>query len=115
MGKDPNSIHNIAIRCLEDFKNQSCHVEMVLDRQSSQQIEKNRLRLKASIDVVRWLTFQACAFKGHDESLDSKNHGNFLEMNNLLASYNKEVNEVVLGNAPQNAKYTSPTIQKEIL
>ncbi|GJM87929.1 hypothetical protein PR202_ga03935 [Eleusine coracana subsp. coracana] len=33
----------------------------------------------------------------------------------LLASYNEEVKAVVLGNAPQNAKYTSPTIQKEIL
>ncbi|GKV30692.1 hypothetical protein SLEP1_g39478 [Rubroshorea leprosula] len=115
MGKDPNSIHNIAVKCLEDFKNQSCHVEKVLDKQSSQQIEKNQLCLKTSIDVVRWLTFQACAFRGHDESLDSKNRGNFLEMINLLTSYNKEVNEVVLENAPQNAKYTSPTIQKEIL
>jgi len=33
----------------------------------------------------------------------------------LLASYNEEVNAVVLDNAPQNAKYTSPQIQKEIL
>ncbi|XP_057443895.1 uncharacterized protein LOC130736055 [Lotus japonicus] len=33
----------------------------------------------------------------------------------LLASYNKEVDDVVLENARQNAKYTSPTIQKEIV
>jgi hypothetical protein len=33
----------------------------------------------------------------------------------LLASYNKEVNEVVLENAPKNANYTSPDVQKEIL
>jgi len=33
----------------------------------------------------------------------------------LLASYNKEVNDVVLQNAPKNAKYTSPDVQKEIL
>ncbi|XLT90923.1 uncharacterized protein [Arachis hypogaea] len=33
----------------------------------------------------------------------------------LLASYNKEVDAVVLDNAPQNAIYTSPSIQKEIL
>ncbi|XP_025662104.1 uncharacterized protein [Arachis hypogaea] len=33
----------------------------------------------------------------------------------LLASYNKEVDAVVLENAPQNAIYTSPSIQKEIL
>ncbi|XP_016206434.1 uncharacterized protein LOC107646792 [Arachis ipaensis] len=33
----------------------------------------------------------------------------------LLASYNKEVDAVVLDNAPQNVIYTSPSIQKEIL
>ncbi|XP_056685508.1 uncharacterized protein [Spinacia oleracea] len=33
----------------------------------------------------------------------------------LLAYYNKDVHDVVMGNAPQNAKYTSPAIQKEIL
>ncbi|XP_039144034.1 zinc finger MYM-type protein 1-like [Dioscorea cayenensis subsp. rotundata] len=115
VGKSPNSPHNIAIKCFEDLKNQSCHIDKVLVKQTSQQILSNCLRLKASIDVVRWLTFQACAFRGHDESLGSKNRGNFLEMIKLLASYNKEVDEVVLENAPQNARCTSPTIQKEIL
>eukprot|EP00258_Populus_trichocarpa_P027199 XP_024443218.1 uncharacterized protein LOC18094291 [Populus trichocarpa] len=33
----------------------------------------------------------------------------------LLASYNEQVGALVLGNAPQNAKYTSHQIQKEIL
>lgn len=33
----------------------------------------------------------------------------------LLASYSEEINTVVLDNALQNAKYTSPKIQKEIL
>ncbi|GJN37158.1 hypothetical protein PR202_gb26084 [Eleusine coracana subsp. coracana] len=33
----------------------------------------------------------------------------------LLASYNKDVNNVVLSNAPKNAKYTSSDVQKEIL
>ena len=40
---------------------------------------------------------------------------NFLEMVKLLASYNTEVNEVVLENASKNTKYTSPDVQKEIL
>jgi len=29
-------------------------------------IANNRLHIKDSIDVVRWLTFQACDFKGND-------------------------------------------------
>jgi hypothetical protein len=73
------------------------------------------LRIKASIDIVCWLTFQACAFRGHDECPQSENRGNFLEMKELLASYNEQVGALVLGNAPQSAKYTLHQIQKEIL
>lgn len=65
--------------------------------------------------ILRWLTFQGCSFRGHDESPGSLNRGNFLEMVKILALYNKEVDEVVLDNAPKNAKYTSPEVQKEIL
>ena len=115
MGKHQNSAHNIATKCLEDFQNQSSHIERIIEKHTSEQIVKNRLRLKASIDAIRWLTFQTCALRGDDESLESKNQGNFLEMIKLLASYDDNVNKVVLENAPQNAKYTSPTIQKEIL
>ncbi|XVF66763.1 hypothetical protein PTKIN_Ptkin10aG0064200 [Pterospermum kingtungense] len=48
--------------------------------QSSQQVSDNHLRLKTSIETVRWLAKQACAFRGHDESGSSSNRGNFLEM-----------------------------------
>jgi hypothetical protein len=54
-------------------------------------------------------------FRGHDESSDSKNQNNCIELIKLLATYNDKVVEFVLKNAPQNAKYTSPKIQKEIL
>ena len=43
------------------------------------------------------------------------NQGNFLELGKQLASYYEEVKVAVLSNASQNAKYTSPQIQKEIL
>ncbi|CAJ2631158.1 uncharacterized protein LOC123910641 [Trifolium pratense] len=95
------------LKCYEDFKNHSCHIETVLSMQIEQQILSNRLRLKASIDAVRWLTFLGC-----DEKEGSRNRGNFIQMVKFLAAYNKEV---VLENAPKNAKYTSPDIQKEIL
>ncbi|KAK4478831.1 hypothetical protein RD792_014332 [Penstemon davidsonii] len=78
-------------------------------------ILENRLRLKTSIDAIRWLTFQGCAFRGHDETIDSLNRGNFIELVKLLASYNSNVKNVVLENAPGNAQYISPTIQKDIL
>ncbi|XP_061360340.1 uncharacterized protein LOC133304340 [Gastrolobium bilobum] len=60
-------------------------------------------------------TGKRCSFRGHDETIDSRNRGNFIEMIKLLASYNEKVADVVLKNAPLTAKYTSPQIQKEIL
>ena len=115
MGQDSNSAHNFAVRCFVNLKNNMGHIEKVMVRQNEKVVLASRLRLKVSIDSIRWLTFQACAFRGHDESLESLNQGNFLQMIKLLASYNKDVNEVVLDNAPKNAKYTSPLVQKEIL
>jgi hypothetical protein len=73
VGKDSNSLHKIAMKCFEDLKNYSRHIDKLIEKQSSQEMENNRLQLKTSIDSVRWLAFQACAFKGHDESSDSKN------------------------------------------
>ncbi|XP_061370244.1 uncharacterized protein LOC133312961 [Gastrolobium bilobum] len=58
---------------------------------------------------------ERCAFRGHDETINSRNSGNFIEMIKLLASYNENVLDVVLQNAPLTSKYTSPQIQKEIL
>ncbi|XP_025628147.1 uncharacterized protein [Arachis hypogaea] len=72
---------------------QSKHIDKVLDRHSDETIANNRLRLKTSINAIRWLAFQACAFRGDDEK----------------CSY------VVLENAPGNAEYISPSVQKDIL
>ena len=79
------------------------------------QVANNRLILKTSINTVRWLTFQACSLRGHNERSNSTNRGNFLELIKLLAFYNEHVSSVVLDNAHQNASYTSNSIQKKIL
>ena len=70
MGKCLNSAHKCATRCLKNLKNQSCHIENIVKTQTTQEILNNRLCIKASIDIVCWLTFQACAFRGHDERLE---------------------------------------------
>ncbi|KAK1390859.1 Repressor of the inhibitor of the protein kinase-like protein [Heracleum sosnowskyi] len=114
-GDGSNSAHNFAAKCYYNLKNQPCHLEKIVEKQSAEEIKRNRMRLKTSIHAIKWLTFQACAFRGHDESYNSKNQGNFLEMLKLLASYNPQVEEIILDKAPKNAKYTSPKIQKELL
>ncbi|KAK8274941.1 hypothetical protein V6Z12_D10G105300 [Gossypium hirsutum] len=58
MGKDPNSLHNNAQRAYVDLMNQTQHIEVSFNRQTTHQIATNCLRLKTSVDVVRWLSFQ---------------------------------------------------------
>ena len=81
--KDPNSQHKISMRSCEDLMNYSRHISKVIEKQTSQQIANNRLRLKTTIDAIRWLVFQVCAFRGHDESVGSINRGNFIKMVNF--------------------------------
>ncbi|WVZ54256.1 hypothetical protein U9M48_005081 [Paspalum notatum var. saurae] len=91
------------------------HIDSVFNKQKEKDAANARLRLTATIDVIRWLTFQACPFRGQDETPHSLNRSDFLEMVKLLAYYNNEVIEVVLENASGNAKYTSHEVQQEIL
>jgi len=58
---------------------------------------------------------QGLAFRGHDESEESLNKGNFLELLNWLAGNFEEVDKVVLKNAPQNCKMTCHEIQHELI
>ena len=94
----------------DDLLNESMHMDKVMNVQSFEQILNNQLWVKTSIGIVRWLTFQGCPFRGHDEIPDSKKRGNFLKMIRILASYGDKVEQVVLEDAPKFAKYTSPTI-----
>ncbi|XP_050277664.1 uncharacterized protein LOC126719119 [Quercus robur] len=99
---------------MTDLMNQSQHIQKVLENFNFDQIASNQLWLKASIDVVKVLAFQGLAFRGQDESSDLINRGNFLEILDLVVSYNEYVAKVI-EKAPKNASYKSPKIQKEIL
>jgi hypothetical protein len=50
-------------------------MEVVSDREK----ERNHLRLKTFITSVKWLALQSCAFRGQDETPQSKNRGNLLK------------------------------------
>lgn len=97
------------------MRNPIQHIDRLINAQTSQQLLENRLRLKTSIIAVKWLAKQACAFRGHDESVNSRNRGNFIELIKHSAECSKEIAQVVLENAPSYAKYTSSDIQKELL
>ena len=49
---------------------QSQHLPQVFNRYSSQEIENNRLWLNSTVEVIRYLAFQGCSFRGHDRAND---------------------------------------------
>ena len=63
---------------------------------------------------IRFLLHRGLAFHGHDESDDSSDKGNFLELLQFLADHNDVINEV-LQKTPKNSKLTHLDIQKDIV
>ncbi|XP_022892414.1 zinc finger MYM-type protein 1-like [Olea europaea var. sylvestris] len=53
--------------------------------------------------------------RGHDESKESLNKGNLIELLNWYASRRKKINEVLFSNAPGNDQMTSPSIHKDLV
>nr|XP_034570833.1 zinc finger MYM-type protein 1-like [Setaria viridis] len=72
-------------------------------------------RLTWSLKCIRFLLRQGLAFRGHDETKDSLNKGNFRELLAWLAGNFEEVNLVVLENAPQNCQMIDHKIQKQLI
>jgi hypothetical protein len=95
VGNEPCSPHNNAVKYYNNLMNQFEHIDKVIDKQTSKEKLRNRLGLKTSIDCVRYLAAQGCAFRSHDEGPNSKNCGNFLELIKLVSTYNKDVADVV--------------------
>jgi hypothetical protein len=115
IGSDPCSAHNNSVQECQALLNNPNPIGNIMEEASNLDTERNHLRLRTSIAVVKWLSLQSCSFRGHDEKSDSKNRGNFVELVKLPAEFNPEIASVVLKNAPQYAKCTSPDIQMEIL
>ncbi|XP_042012272.1 zinc finger MYM-type protein 1-like [Salvia splendens] len=109
------SAHNRCRLACEDLMNQAQHIEVSLAKQSTQSKLDYRLRLNATIISLRYLIMQGLPFRGHDESEESLNQGNFLEFLKVISSCNEEIASVVLKNAPDNLKLTSPDIQRDII
>ncbi|CAN1841422.1 Zinc finger MYM-type protein 1 [Linum perenne] len=115
IGTSSSSPHNKAVASAAGLRMPSAHIDRVLERVSRAEVLKHRLRLKTTIKVLQRLALQGCAFRGHDESESSLNRGNLIEWIEFLMEWREDVKAVLLKNAPGNAKYISPLIQKELL
>ncbi|XP_044386084.1 zinc finger MYM-type protein 1-like isoform X2 [Triticum aestivum] len=71
-------------------------------------------RLNAAIDTTRLLLKQGLPFRGHDESKNSHNRGNFLEVRDFLAEHDPVVRKAVGKDAAKNSLMSAPEVQKDI-
>ena len=86
----------------------------MLTDERTRQIQENREFIRAVIDVLKVTAMHRLAKRGHDESVQSLNTGNFLEMLRMLGKYNTTIGRKLV-DLPGNAKYTSSDIQNELL
>ncbi|KAL6659901.1 hypothetical protein ACP70R_002023 [Stipagrostis hirtigluma subsp. patula] len=110
-----DSAHNKAQEKYNNFVRPRASIGECYSTISSIEKVKYRSRLTFSLQCLRFILGQGLACRGHDESDDSLNGGNFRELLKWLAQNFEEVDKVVLKNAPKNAQMTSPTIQKDLI
>lgn len=89
-------------------------IAIQLDTERKKNIEKNRHYIKAVIEIVLFCSLYELPLRGHDESCDSSNKGNFCELVKLVANHDSVVSER-LSTGPRNATYRSPEIQNCII
>ncbi|CAH9145172.1 unnamed protein product [Cuscuta epithymum] len=86
-GKDLTSPHRNAEKSCAALMNQESHIAQSIAKFTSQEVAENRLRLKTSIEAIRWLAFQGCSLRGHDESTTSSNRGNSKTSNRVTTTF----------------------------
>jgi len=89
------------------------HIDVAFNRVSDAAKKAYFTRLNGSIDTARLLLNQGLAFPGHDESKESYNKWNFLEVYDCLADYDPELCKAV-GTAG-NSSMLAPEIQRDIV
>lgn len=84
-----------------------------LSKEHHKQIEENRAYIKSLAEVLLLTATQNISQRGHKETVDADNRGNFLAILDMIAKHDPVVKKKMTG--PRNAKYTSHQIQNEIL
>jgi hypothetical protein len=107
--------HNVAQERYIGFINPKVAIDYHIDKWTDEDLRLYKKILTYSLRCIKFLLRQGLAFCGHDESEESSNRDNFIELLKFLAGNCDEVNKYVLNNAPGNCTLTSPKIQKQII
>ncbi|XP_021319823.1 uncharacterized protein LOC110436682 [Sorghum bicolor] len=92
---DVGGAHYNAMKKCDALLQRNQHIDVVLHRQSEAAKRAYFTRLNGSIDTARLLLKQGLPFRGHDESKESLNKGNFLEVYDCLADHDPDLKKAV--------------------
>ncbi|RHN66617.1 putative transcription factor and/or regulators TTF-type(Zn) family [Medicago truncatula] len=108
-----NSMHNKCIKHYDDYKNQRQSVTSKIARATRESEELYKIRLTCSLDCTKFLVSQGISFRGHDETSNSLNKGNFRELIDWEKSKNEQVRDA-FDRGGKNCKMTCGDIQKDL-
>jgi len=97
------------------FINPKVAIDYHIEKWTDEDVRLYKKRLTYSLRCIKFILHQGLAFHGRDESEESSNRGNSIELLKFLAGNSEEVNKYVLNNALGNCTLTSPKIQKQII
>jgi hypothetical protein len=110
-----SNAHKAAHKKYIGFTNSDAQIDDKIEKWSDEDHHLYKIRLTYTLRYIKFLLHQGLAFCGHNESEESSNRGNFIELLKFLPSNSKEVDKYVLKNAPSNCSLTSPKIQKQVI
>ena len=84
-------------------------VNSLISSECAVEIQANREYITAICDVLLLCARQNIPLRGHRESSDSINPGNFREIMALLGKYNSTLKRKVF-DLPKNARYMNPAV-----
>ena len=104
------------------FEHPSEAIDTQLNKETKERMEENQKVIESLLKIVMLCGKQGIALRGHrhdhivwtDEDFEAENEGNFIE----LIRFRAETDDILrrhLDNAPRNARYTSKTVQNELI
>ncbi|KAK9689019.1 hypothetical protein RND81_09G028800 [Saponaria officinalis] len=97
----------------KNLKYEKNSIRNVFSEFSEQDKKDYKIRLEASVICAKYLLSMGLPFRGHNESEESTNRGNYIELLKVASVFSTDIRKVILRN-PGNLQLTSPGIQKDI-
>jgi hypothetical protein len=92
---DVGGLHYNAMKKCDDLLQRDQHIDVAFHKLSNAAKSAYFTQLNGAIDTARLLLNQGLTFRGHDESKESYNTGNFLEVYDCLAEHDPDLQKEV--------------------